>query len=80
MSIDDIKRNDYCFTDGNGFISKGLAKCVAEKLSLCSKTSQQDVGFLYLSIKNFPNLKVFLFQRFFHLPIKFEWLVVKVFL
>jgi hypothetical protein len=50
MSIDDIKRNDYCFTDGNGFISKGLAKCVAEKLSLCSKTSQQDVGFLYLSI------------------------------
>jgi hypothetical protein len=48
MSIPDIKPNDYCFTDGNGFISKGLAKCVAEKLSLCSKTSQQEVCSLYL--------------------------------
>jgi len=48
MCIDDIQRKEYCFTDGNGFISKGLAKCIAEKLSLCSKTLQQDVGFLYL--------------------------------
>jgi hypothetical protein len=44
MSIDDIERNNLCFTDGNGFISKGLA----ERLSLCSKNSQQDVSFLYL--------------------------------
>jgi hypothetical protein len=46
MSIDDIKRNGYYFTDGNGFISKGLAKMVAERLSLlCSTASQQDVRF-----------------------------------
>lgn len=43
MSIDDIERNNYCFTDGNGFISKGLAKCVAEKLKLY----QKDVGLLF---------------------------------
>jgi hypothetical protein len=48
MSIEDIKRNRYCFTDGNGFISKGLAKIVAEKLSLCSTTLQQDVCLLVL--------------------------------
>lgn len=30
--IDDIKRNGYCFTDGNGLISKGLAKLVAKNL------------------------------------------------
>jgi hypothetical protein len=77
MSIDDIERNDLCFTDGNGFISKGLAKCVAERLSLSSKNSKQDVSFLYL--KSATCLKLFLFQRFFHLLIKFEWLVVKVF-
>jgi hypothetical protein len=46
MSISDIKRNERCFTDGNGFISKGLAKMVAEKLFLCSTNSQQDVCFL----------------------------------
>ena len=43
MSIDDIERNGYNFTDGNGFISKGLAKMVAERLSICSTTSQQSV-------------------------------------
>ncbi len=47
MIINDIERNGYCFTDGNGFISKGLAKCVADKLSLCSKLSKHDVCFLY---------------------------------
>jgi len=39
VQIDDIERNGFCFTDGNGFISKGLAKRVAEQLSLCSKKS-----------------------------------------
>ena len=32
MMIDDIHRNNYCFTDGNGLISKGLAKLIDEKL------------------------------------------------
>lgn len=31
--IDDIERNNYCFTDGNGLVSKGLAKLIYEKLS-----------------------------------------------
>lgn len=39
MKINDIQRNGFCFTDGNGFISKGLAKQVAEKLSICSTTT-----------------------------------------
>lgn len=32
--IDDIQRNNYCFTDGNGLISKGLAKLIQEKFLL----------------------------------------------
>ncbi|CAF1279555.1 unnamed protein product [Rotaria magnacalcarata] len=32
--INDIKRNDYCFTDGVGKISLGLAGRVAQKLSI----------------------------------------------
>jgi hypothetical protein len=32
MMIEDIERNNYCFTDGNGLVSKGLAKLIAEKL------------------------------------------------
>jgi RNA-dependent RNA polymerase len=31
--IEDIQRNNYCFTDGNGLISKGLAKLINEKFS-----------------------------------------------
>jgi len=31
MMIEDIQRNNYCFTDGNGFISKGLTKLIIEK-------------------------------------------------
>ena len=54
MMIDDIKRNGYNFTDGNGFISKGLAKRVAEKLSLCSKVSQEVV-----SVFNFNKKYIF---------------------
>ena len=34
MMINDIERNQYCFTDGNGLISRGLAQLVAERLSL----------------------------------------------
>ena len=33
LMIDDIERNNYCFTDGNGLVSKGLAKLINEKLS-----------------------------------------------
>ncbi|CAF2924367.1 unnamed protein product [Rotaria sp. Silwood2] len=43
MNIDDIKRNGYCFTNGNGFISKGLAKLVVETLSLCPQDFQQNI-------------------------------------
>ncbi|CAF1358704.1 unnamed protein product, partial [Rotaria sp. Silwood1] len=32
MMINDIERNNYCFTDENGLVSKGLAKLIAEKL------------------------------------------------
>lgn len=76
MMIDDIKRGIYKFTDGNGFISKGLAKHVAEILSLCPKTLQENVNLCLDSIVKM----YFSFKRFFHRLIKFEWLVVKVFL
>ena len=33
MMIEDIERNNYCFTDGNGLVSKGLAKLINEKLA-----------------------------------------------
>ena len=36
-SIDDIERNGFYFTDGNGLISKGLAQCIAQGLSVCRK-------------------------------------------
>ena len=35
--IDDIERNGYCFTDGNGLISKGLARLVAQRLDYVVK-------------------------------------------
>ncbi|CAF4720264.1 unnamed protein product [Rotaria sp. Silwood1] len=41
--IDDIERNGYCFTDGNGFISKGLARIVAKKLGCRIKTLNHDI-------------------------------------
>lgn len=31
--IDDIERNNYCFTDGNGLMSKGLARLISDKFS-----------------------------------------------
>jgi RNA-dependent RNA polymerase len=31
--IEDIQRNNYCFTDGNGLVSKGLAKLINETFS-----------------------------------------------
>ncbi len=34
FKIKDIKENNYCFTDGCGLISLGLAKEVAEKIGL----------------------------------------------
>lgn len=33
LMIEDVERNNYCFTDGNGLISKGLAKLINDKLS-----------------------------------------------
>ncbi len=44
--IDDIERNGYHFTDGNGLISKGLAKLVADKLSYLDKFNNE-VCFIY---------------------------------
>ncbi|CAF1324424.1 unnamed protein product [Rotaria sp. Silwood1] len=41
--INGIERNGYCFTDGNGFISKGLARLIAEKLGYRIKTMNQDI-------------------------------------
>ena len=35
--ISDIKRNGFCFTDGCGLISLGLAQEVAEKVGLLVK-------------------------------------------
>jgi hypothetical protein len=35
--MDDIERNEYCFTDGNGLISKGLARLIAERLDYLKK-------------------------------------------
>lgn len=29
--IEDIERNSYCFTDGCGLVSKGLAKLISER-------------------------------------------------
>ncbi|CAF1212000.1 unnamed protein product [Adineta ricciae] len=31
MMIEDIERNNYCFTDGCGLVSKGLAKLISER-------------------------------------------------
>ncbi len=45
-TIDEIERNGYCFTDGNGFISKGLAKLVADKLPYLDKFNNE-VYFIY---------------------------------
>ena len=53
MLIDDIERNNYCFTDGNGFVSKGLAKLIAENLSIIPKRSSSDVRELVLSFFSF---------------------------
>ncbi|CAF1332700.1 unnamed protein product [Rotaria sp. Silwood1] len=41
--ISDIRRNDHCFTDGNGLISKGLAKKVAEQLGYLIKYEQNEL-------------------------------------
>jgi hypothetical protein len=35
--IDDIERNEYCFTDGSGLISKGLAKLISSRLDYIVK-------------------------------------------
>lgn len=40
--IDDIDYNGYCFTDGCGLISKGLARLLAKKLQ-CFRKCQDDV-------------------------------------
>jgi hypothetical protein len=43
--IDDIERNKYCFTDGNGLISKGLARLIAKELEY-SVESDENVCFI----------------------------------
>ncbi|CAF5001728.1 unnamed protein product, partial [Rotaria sp. Silwood1] len=44
--IDDIKRNDYCFTDGIGKISWGLAGRIAQKMNI-SLSSKEDIPSAY---------------------------------
>jgi hypothetical protein len=39
--IDDIERNGYCFTDGNGLMSRGLARLVAERLGYLVKFNDE---------------------------------------
>ncbi|CAF1034878.1 unnamed protein product [Rotaria sordida] len=41
--IDDIERNSYCFTDGNGLISKGLARKIAEQFGYLVKYEQNEL-------------------------------------
>ncbi|CAF4813375.1 unnamed protein product, partial [Rotaria sp. Silwood2] len=41
--IDDIRRNYYCFTDGNGLISKGLARKIGEQLDYLIKYEQNEL-------------------------------------
>ena len=44
MMIDDVERNQFCFTDGNGLVSRGLAKLIAEKLSLCPRDRVETIS------------------------------------
>ncbi|CAF1146461.1 unnamed protein product [Rotaria sordida] len=41
--INDIKRNEYYFTDGNGLISKGLARIIAERLNYLVKYEENEL-------------------------------------
>ncbi|CAM4813503.1 unnamed protein product [Rotaria magnacalcarata] len=41
--ITDIERNGYLFTDGNGLISKGLARIIAERLDYLVKSEQNEL-------------------------------------
>lgn len=38
--IDDIVRNQYCFTDGNGLVSRGLSRLIAHRLSIDIKNPE----------------------------------------
>ncbi|CAF4249237.1 unnamed protein product, partial [Rotaria sordida] len=46
LRIDDIKRNNYCFTDGIGKISWGLAGRIAQKMNI-SLSSKEDISSAY---------------------------------
>ncbi|CAF1186741.1 unnamed protein product [Rotaria sordida] len=46
LRIDDIKRNNYCFTDGIGKISWGLAGRIAQKMNI-SLSSKEDIPSAY---------------------------------
>ena len=55
--MDDIERNGYCFTDGNGLISKGLARLIAEKLEYLIECEENVcISFLFLLISPNPSL------------------------
>lgn len=54
MLIDDIERNQYCFTDGNGLVSQGLAGLIAERLSLCTTDRLDDVRFVKIAVDECP--------------------------
>ena len=76
--IDDIDRNGYCFTDGNGLISKGLAKLVANRLSYLDKFSNKVCSIYWQSISE--RLFCISSRKFILLLIRFEWPVVKALL
>jgi hypothetical protein len=74
--IDDIERNNYCFTDGSGLISKGLARLVAERLDYLVKSEENVCIFLRGSIFE-RSFRIFC-RRCILLVIKFEWRLAKV--
>jgi hypothetical protein len=63
--IENIERNGYDFTDGNGLISKGLARLIAENL-----------GYL---IECEGNVCISFFDyRFLQIPLSHEYLLVSL--
>jgi hypothetical protein len=62
--VDDVERNGYRFTDGNGLISKGLARLIAEKLEyLIECEGNVCISFFLLSISPNPFLSEYLLVR-----------------
>lgn len=63
LRIKDIERNKYCFTDGVGKISWGLAGRIAQKMNipLTNRVRLENSNFMFI---------LFYFRRIFHQHIK----------